>query len=121
MSDPIVTFIYASQTGNCEDISMDLHTTARSKGYTSERYEFDQHLKSFDLTQTSQKRVVVIICSSTGDGECPDNGNKFFRYLCKHSKVAKQDGTASTKIFSHLYYTILGLGDSGKDFSEFSH
>ncbi|CAI2363275.1 unnamed protein product [Moneuplotes crassus] len=117
MSDPVVTFIYASQTGNCEEISMDLHTTAKEKGYTSERYEFDQHLKNFDLTNPKPKRVVVILCSSTGDGECPDNGNKFYRYLCKHSKIAKNEKTPESRIFSHLHYTILGLGDS--DYSSF--
>ena len=83
MSDPIVTFIYASQTGNCEEISLNLYEEAKSKGYKAERYEFDEHLAKFDLTKKTPKRIVVAIVSSTGDGECPDNGVHFFSYLRK--------------------------------------
>lgn len=79
MSDPVVTFIYASQTGNCEDISLDLYQTAQEKGFKAQRYMFDDHLKKFDLTEQHPKRIVVILVSSTGDGEAPDNGNKFLR------------------------------------------
>jgi sulfite reductase alpha subunit-like flavoprotein len=111
MDEPIITFIYASQTGNCEEISLDMYTTAQEKGYKAERYEFDEHLESFDLTSNEPKRIVVIFWSSTGDGECPDNGNKFYRYLSKSAKIAKEQGD-SAKIFRHLRYTILGLGDS---------
>lgn len=114
--DPIVTFIYASQTGNWEEISLDLHEKAKEEGYTTERFEFDDHLKKFDLAKHQPKRIVVLLWSSTGDGECPDNGNKFYRYLLKQAKVAKEQGTPESKIFSHLNYTILGLGDSGKSF-----
>lgn len=91
---------------------MDMYTTAQDKGYKAERYEFDEHLDKFDLTKNDPKRIVVILCSSTGDGEAPDNGNKFFRYLSKNARLAKENAEDSYKIFSHLKYTILGLGDS---------
>lgn len=60
MDEPIITFIYASQTGNCEEISLDMYTTAQEKGYKAERYEFDDHLESYNLTLSEPKRIVVI-------------------------------------------------------------
>ena len=111
-STPIVTFIYASQTGNCEEISLDMHDEAIEKGYKAERYQFDEHLKKFDLTQKNINRIVILIVSSTGDGEAPDNGAKFYRYLLKQAKVAKASKDVKDMIFSHLNFTILGLGDS---------
>ena len=111
-STPIVTFIYASQTGNCEEISLDMHDEAIEKGYKAERYQFDEHLKKFDLTQTNINRIVILIVSSTGDGEAPDNGAKFYRYLLKQAKEAKASKDVKDMIFSHLNFTILGLGDS---------
>ena len=57
MSDPIVTYIYASQTGNAEEISMTLLDDTQAKGFTAERYEFNEHFDQFDLTKTTPKRV----------------------------------------------------------------
>ena len=46
--------------------------------------------------------VLVIITSSTGDGELPDNAQKFYRW------VRTQEGN----VLSGVRYTILGLGNS---------
>lgn len=43
--------------------------------------------------------------------------NLINRYLKKHAKLAKEQGTPESKIFQHLHFTILGLGDS--DYSSF--
>jgi sulfite reductase alpha subunit-like flavoprotein len=84
---------------------MDMFTAAQEKGYKAERYEFDEHLDKFDLTLKHPKRLLVVLCSSTGDGEAPDNGNKFFRYLNKNAKIARDSGKEDAKIFSHLKFT----------------
>lgn len=44
----------------------------------------------------------MVIASSTGDGESPENGQKFRKYL----------ETQTGDKFGHVFYTMLGLGDS---------
>lgn len=56
-------------------------------------------------------KIVLVICSSTGDGESPENSLEFFRYLRR--ETANETSTA----LSHLFYTVLGLGSS--DYSKY--
>lgn len=91
--------LWASQTGNCEEISLRLQNDCSFKGIKTERYCLQELGSSLKL-QTHE--VLVIIVSSTGDGELPDNGQKFYRW------IRQQEGT----ILSGIRYTILGLGDS---------
>lgn len=112
MDPPIVTFVYASQTGNCEEISLDMYNKAKELGYESERFQFDDHGIKFDFSCELPVRIAVLIVSSTGDGEPPDNGAKFYRFLRNSEKQARTSRSPKDKIFSHLPYTILGLGDS---------
>lgn len=64
----------------------------------------------FDLTKKDKVKVCIIISSSTGDGESPENGLNFFRFLRKLC-VKKSNPLC------HVYYTMLGLGSS--DYSKF--
>lgn len=56
-------------------------------------------------------KVVVIISSSTGDGDSPENGELFHKFLRRES------AKGSSKAFSHIFWTLLGLGSS--DYSKF--
>ncbi|CAG9327866.1 unnamed protein product [Blepharisma stoltei] len=91
--------LWASQTGNCEEISRIIYEESAEKRIPCERYCLQELGTTFNI---SQKDVIVIVVSSTGDGELPDNGLKFYRW------IKQQEGT----IFSHVKYTLLGLGDS---------
>lgn len=53
--------------------------------------------------------VILIIVSSTGDGDPPDNAANFFRSLLK--------GTENS--MSNISYALLGLGDS--NYTSFMH
>lgn len=91
--------LWASQTGNCEAISQRILEDALSKKIDCQRFCL-QELGS-DLKLMSNE-VIVFIVSSTGDGELPDNGLKFYRW------IRAQEGN----ILAGIRYTILGLGDS---------
>ena len=64
----------------------------------------------FDLTEKNALKICVLIVSSTGDGNMPENGEHFERFLLRESHAIGEKSTS--KMFSHVSYTILGLGDS---------
>lgn len=110
---PIQLFVlYASQTGNCEQISDDFLTDlkikhgkdspviVKAKRATMNNYQ--------DLVRKDSLKICVFMTSSTGDGESPDNGLQFQRFL-----RTEQDHNA----LSHVSYSVLGLGDS--NYSQF--
>ena len=95
---PIKTLIlYASQTGNCEQISEDLLDDVKSNkendGVVKDLKRFQlnallekgkqppKNRKTYELQDKSSVKVCVIIASSTGNGDMSENGEKFFRFL----------------------------------------
>ena len=82
--------IYASQTGNSESIAKILESKINHKLYCMK-----------NITEKFIINPLIIIISTTGDGEIPDNGKKFYRLLNKN----KPD-------LSNIEYSILALGDS---------
>ena len=94
-----VKILWASQTGNCEEISLRIAKDCTSRNIPNIRYCL-QELGSTLTLQNSE--VLVFVVSSTGDGELPDNGLKFFKW------IRAQDG----QILSGIRFAILGLGDS---------
>ena len=48
----------------------------------------------------------MLVSSSTGEGEMPDNGDRFFRW------IKKQKREELLPAFSKIHFTVLGLGDS---------
>lgn len=96
--------LWASQTGNCEEISRMIFEEAPFRQVTCERYCLQELGTGFNI---SNNDVLVIVCSSTGDGELPDNGLKFYKW------IKQQEG----QIFTGVKYALLGLGD--KNYSTF--
>jgi len=55
-----------------------------------------------------QKHGILIVSSTTGNGEAPENASRFVRYI-------KRKTTAPTMPFRHVAYAVLGLGDTNYD------
>ncbi|XP_062519373.1 methionine synthase reductase-like [Corticium candelabrum] len=103
--------LYASQTGQAEAI-------AKSEIYTN-AFDHDLSPVIFCMSQTDRKfnleeePVVVIVASTTGDGDPPDTAGKFWRRIKK--------STVSKTTFKNLKFALLGLGDSNyTNFCNFS-
>lgn len=111
---PEVLVLYASQTGNCEAISEDLHSQLVEKLPKARRFVLEDHSKKFNLQDKNALKLCVFVVSSTGNGDFPDNGEAFSKYL--RSALTAIDGVtfenAKVSPLSHVFYTILGLGDS---------
>lgn len=94
-----VKILWASQTGNCEDISLRLSKDCTSQGIPNSRHCLQELGSTLSLNKND---ILIFVVSSTGDGELPDNGIKFYKW------IRSQSGS----ILSDIRYTILGLGDS---------
>lgn len=71
------------------------------------RYHFEVkvlEMDDFDVRLLPEQQLVVFVCSTTGQGEEPDNMKKFWRFLLRRDLPA--DSLCRTR------YGVLGLGDS---------
>ncbi|KAF9168037.1 hypothetical protein DFQ26_001740 [Actinomortierella ambigua] len=96
-----VTVFFASQTGNAESISRNIHEQAQERGFKSQHFV----LNDFAKVDWATEDCMVFVVSTTGDGDPPDNSTKFWRHL------RKLKGTGLTK----AKYALLGLGDTNYD------
>ena len=62
-------------------------------------------------------KLFVFVCSSTGNGDMPENGEKFFRFLRRQTNLLAEN--QKSNLFSHVFYTMLGLGST--DYSKYQY
>lgn len=96
-----VTILYGSETGNAQDFA---HYLGRKLRYCSLRPTVAS-LDDYDLRKlVTETRFLIVLCSTTGQGELPRNLNKFMKFLLKRKLPAD--------LLSHVQFTTFGLGDS---------
>lgn len=96
-----VTILYGSETGNAQDYA---HYLARKLRYNSIRPTLTS-LDSYPLKKlVTETKVLIVICSTTGQGELPRNAKSFMKFLLKK----KLPGD----LLNHIQMTTFGLGDS---------
>ncbi|KAJ2399517.1 NAPDH-dependent diflavin reductase [Coemansia sp. RSA 2559] len=93
--------LYGSQTGYAED-------TARRIARQAWRRHFTTRVQAMDQTDREwlfgSARRVVFVCSTTGQGDAPDNMRRLWRVLLR--KTQPHDALC------HMRYAVFGLGDS---------
>lgn len=96
-----VTILYGSETGNAQDFA---HYLARKLRYCSLRPTVAA-LDDYDFKKlVTETRFLIVLCSTTGQGEVPRNSNKFMKFLLRRKLPAD--------LLSHVKFTTFGLGDS---------
>ena len=97
MSD-ILHIVYGTQTGTAEELAYDIEKLSKDKGVDCKVFELD------DITMVKLKEInkLLIVTSTTGDGEVPDNGLTFWENLSSLTELN----------ISNLKYGVLALGDS---------
>ena len=90
--------LYASQTGTAEDLAFEINDIAKSKNIVTDLKELDDIL----LEKFKEIKRVMVITSTTGEGDIPYNGELFFEKLF---------GTADINL-SQMRYGVIALGDS---------
>ncbi len=107
-----VTILYGSQTGNSQGLAEKYASALKDN-------EVDVTISSLATFKPNNLKKVtnlLLIVSTHGEGEPPDQAIQFYEFL--HSKRAPK--------LEHLHYSVLALGDSsyeffcktGKDFDE---
>jgi sulfite reductase (NADPH) flavoprotein alpha-component len=105
-------FLFGSQTGSSERLARGFAKEGGKLGFETRVLGMESY-STIDLTR--EKRL-IIITSTYGDGEMPDNAQTFWEYL--------KNGTA--RRLEHLEFSVLALGDrnytqfcqAGKAFDE---
>jgi sulfite reductase alpha subunit-like flavoprotein len=105
-----IYILYGSQTGNAEEISKELFAVLSEKGLNCDHSSLNSALKPTGFTfldSEESKTTVIIICSTTGNGDAPESANFFWRRI--------KNRTQPKDLFSNIEYAVLGLGDTNYD------
>jgi NADPH-ferrihemoprotein reductase len=97
-----LTVLYASQTGTAAEIAKTIHAEAQARGVKSQVASMNEF--GFDNLGAQATPVVVLVASSTGDGDPPDNAAKFY--------AAARRRTRAADALQGVTFTVLALGDS---------
>ncbi|CAG9763746.1 unnamed protein product [Ceutorhynchus assimilis] len=74
-----ISIFYGSQTGNAQDL-------AERMWRESKRFYFQSSVKALDdynVAEIVDERCALFVCSTTGQGEEPDNMKMFWKFLLK--------------------------------------
>ncbi|SED31479.1 NAD(P)H-dependent nitrite reductase flavoprotein subunit [Rhodococcus pyridinivorans] len=93
--------LYGSQTGNAEAVAEDAAAAARTQGFAPVVCALDD----MDLDRFAGLGQVLIVTSTYGEGEMPDNAELFWDALSAES-APRLDG---------MNFAVLALGDTGYD------
>ncbi len=89
--------LFGSQTGNGEALAMKLHRKLLSAGCANRVAGMSEN-GFFDLSKEDR---LCLICSTTGDGEMPENATALWESLSR----------SDAPLLPNLQYAVLGLGD----------
>ncbi len=95
-----LNILWASMSGNAEDVAKTLNDKAQKMGFITNKVE----LNDVGMTEFASMKNVAIVTSTTGEGDLPTNGEDFW-----------DDLNASSKELQNLNYSVCALGDRSHD------
>lgn len=93
----MITLLAGSQSGNALNLAHHISDQLTQRGIENECFSMDE-IDPENLLELSR---ILIVTSTYGDGEAPDNASEWLSYV----KFSELD-------LSHLEYAVLGLGDN---------
>ncbi|KAM9323499.1 NADPH-dependent diflavin oxidoreductase 1 isoform 2-T2 [Pholidichthys leucotaenia] len=100
MVNPALLVLYGSQTGTAQDTAQRIARQAQRRRLQVLVLPLD----SYNVANLISESLVVFVCSTTGQGDPPDNMKNFWRFLFRKSLPAGS--------LNRLDCAVLGLGDS---------
>jgi len=101
--------LYGSQTGNAQEIAKSVYSLLTDTGHNCKYLSLNETIdkETFLFLDNDCSSSLIIICSTTGNGDAPENANHFWRKI-KNRNQHKH-------LFQNIQYMVLGLGDSNYD------
>ena len=96
--DRSLEILFGSQSGNAEGLASKIAKIAKSYGLQGSVHDMD----GFDFNSLSSKKRVIIVCSTWGEGEQPDNAEELWKFA--------NSGTATRLEGTH--FAVCALGDT---------
>lgn len=98
-----LAILYGSQTGTTEQLAKKLAKEASQRGYEPRLFE----MSAFAKVDLKQEKQLLILTSTWGDGDPPDNAVAFWNHL----------NSDQPPRLDHLEFAVLALGD--RNYSNF--
>lgn len=95
---PQLTLLWASQTGNAEALAQGFAAQLEAQGIAAKLVS----MNDYSLAQLTGERQLVLVTSTFGDGDSPDNGGDFWHQLSSDDAPRLES----------LEFALLALGDS---------
>ncbi|MEM9877905.1 MAG: flavodoxin domain-containing protein [Pseudomonadota bacterium] len=96
-----LNILYGTQTGNAEFVADEAAEAAKAKGFEIETHE----LNDVDMATLSSMERAIVVCSTYGEGEPPDNAELFWEAL----------SAPDAPRLETLKFGVVALGDTGYD------
>ena len=96
--DRSLDVLFGSQSGNAEGLASKFVKTAKSYGLEGSVHDMD----GFDFNSLSSKKRVIIVCSTWGEGEQPDNAEELWKFA--NSEAASR--------LEGVHFAVCALGDT---------
>ncbi len=109
----MIQILFGSQTGNAQNLASVISDNLADAGIESEVHDMGQ----IEPEKIFQMHKILIVTSTYGDGEAPDNASEWMSFLKFSDELD----------LSCLSFAVIGLGDPyyphfcqcGKDFDEY--
>ena len=96
-----ITVLYGTETGNSELLAMDICKEGENLGLECVNFGME-HIESDDFSSIEN---LLIVCSTWGDGEQPDNAIELFDYVEELDEGELEN----------MKFSVLALGDTAFD------